>query len=228
MTSVQRFCGACGAESVSDADLFCRSCGVALRSSSGSPRSDATDANLKKSMWHLLFLDIFSESRLPRLWFFLHWLTLLVVLTILAVVIGVTYDAAGGQDDQGLESASTGVAILIGVPIVFWLARRRFHDMNRSGWWCLAMIVPLIHLVAFGALLFVKGTDGPNDYGPKPMMPHPTMKESYGRILMGLLFFLVAGFLVTATLLPYIYPFLLFAISVYLFFTGSIGYFRKK
>ena len=60
------------------------------------------------------------------------------------------------------------------------------------------------------------------------MMPHPTMKESYGRILMSLLFFLVAGFLVEATQLPYIYPFLLFAISVYLFFTGAIGYFRKK
>ena len=228
MTSVPRFCETCGTEFVSDADLFCRNCGVALRSSSGSPRSDAPDTNLKKSIWRLLFLDIFSESRLPRLWFFLHWLTLIVVLLISAVVVSFIYDAAGGQDDQGLESASTGIAILIGFPIMIWIARRRFHDQNQSGWWCLALIVPLFGLLAFGLLLLVKGTDGPNRYGPKPMMPHPTMKESYGRMLMSLPFFLVAGFMVTATQLPYIFPFLLFAISVYLFFTGAIGYFGKQ
>ena len=168
MTSVPRFCETCGTEFVSDADLFCRSCGVALRSSSGSPRNDAPDANLKKSMWRRLFLDIFSDSRLPRLWYFLHLLTLIVVLLIISTVISGIYYAAGGQDTQGLEFALTVVGILIGGPIMIWIARRRFHDQNQSGWWCLALIVPMFNLLAFGLLLFVKGTDGPNRYGPKP------------------------------------------------------------
>ena len=106
--------------------------------------NDGPDANLKKSkksMWRRLFLDIFSESRLPRLWYFLHWLTLIVVLMISAFIIGLIYYAAGGQDDQGLESALTGIATLIGFPISFWLARRRFHDMNRSGWWDIRTVV---------------------------------------------------------------------------------------
>ena len=48
---------------------------------------DAPDANLKKSMWRRLFLDISSESRLPRLWYFLHLLTMIVVLLIIYPVI---------------------------------------------------------------------------------------------------------------------------------------------
>ena len=168
MTSVSRFCETCGSEFVSDADLFCRSCGVAFRSSSGSPRNDAPDANLKKSMWRRLFLDIFSDSRLPRLRYFLHWLTVMVILLIIySIIIGI-YDAAGGQDEQALDAALRVVGILIGAPIMIWIARRRFHDQNQSGWWCLALIVPLFGLLAFGLLLLVKGTDGPNRYGPKP------------------------------------------------------------
>ena len=133
--------------------------------------NDGPDANLKKSkksMWRRLFLDMLQDSRLPRLWYFLHWLTVLVILLIIYFVIGFIYYAAGGQDDQALESAQTVVGILIGAPIFFWIARRRFHDQNQSGWWCLALIVPLFNLLAFRLLLFVKGSDGPNRYGPKP------------------------------------------------------------
>ena len=47
------------------------------------------------------------------------------------------------------------------------LHAKRWHDQNRSGWWQLIGIVPGIGM--FTALVmcgFVKGTDGPNDFGP--------------------------------------------------------------
>ena len=42
------------------------------------------------------------------------------------------------------------------------LAARRCHDRNHNGWW---MLIPLYFLV----MLFGKGDEGANDYGPDPL-----------------------------------------------------------
>jgi len=47
---------------------------------------------------------------------------------------------------------------------------RRFHDRNKSGWWCLIGFVPVIG--GFWLLIengFLKGSVGPNQYGPDPL-----------------------------------------------------------
>lgn len=47
---------------------------------------------------------------------------------------------------------------------------KRWHDIDRSGWWVLLNIVPVIGglacLIANG---FIGGTDGPNQYGDDPL-----------------------------------------------------------
>jgi len=49
---------------------------------------------------------------------------------------------------------------------------RRWHDRGKSGWWTLIALIPLVGaiwiLVECGCL---KGTDGPNAYGPDPLAP---------------------------------------------------------
>jgi uncharacterized membrane protein YhaH (DUF805 family) len=45
---------------------------------------------------------------------------------------------------------------------------RRLHDLDRTGWWI------LIALTGIGAILLIiwyvmKGTDGPNRFGPDPL-----------------------------------------------------------
>ncbi len=44
---------------------------------------------------------------------------------------------------------------------------------------------------------------------------------------MSIPFFLGAGVMVTVTLLPYVYPFILFMIGLYLFFKGAMRYLRN-
>jgi uncharacterized membrane protein YhaH (DUF805 family) len=53
-------------------------------------------------------------------------------------------------------------ALVIGV--IFTV--RRFHDLNWSGWWTVAMFVPLVNIVVIIPLLFFRGTKGANKYGP--------------------------------------------------------------
>ena len=59
------------------------------------------------------------------------------------------------------------------------------------------------------------------------VMRHPTMKPAYARMIVSIPFFLGAGYMAIATLLPYVYPFVLFLIGLYLFFKGAMRYLRN-
>ena len=48
-------------------------------------------------------------------------------------------------------------------------AIRRLHDLNRSGWFLIAAIIPLLNFVLGIYLLFFKGTEGYNQYGEDPL-----------------------------------------------------------
>jgi hypothetical protein len=59
-------------------------------------------------------------------------------------------------------------AAVIGATVIsVLLAIQRLHDFDASGWWSLAMLVPLLNLVLTIALLFAPGTSGTNRYGPQ-------------------------------------------------------------
>jgi uncharacterized membrane protein YhaH (DUF805 family) len=46
---------------------------------------------------------------------------------------------------------------------------RRLHDTERSGWWLLIALVPLIGAIVLLVFLTTKGTSGPNSFGPDPI-----------------------------------------------------------
>ena len=45
---------------------------------------------------------------------------------------------------------------------------RRLHDINKSGWWCLTCVTPLIIILII--FLWKKGDDSENKYGIKPSL----------------------------------------------------------
>lgn len=47
---------------------------------------------------------------------------------------------------------------------------RRLHDTNKSGWWVLLTLVPVLHL-AYLAWILTNGDKGPNRFGPDPKAP---------------------------------------------------------
>lgn len=45
---------------------------------------------------------------------------------------------------------------------------RRLHDTDRSGWWILISLVPLIGGLVLFVFYLIEGTRGPNRFGPDP------------------------------------------------------------
>lgn len=100
------------------------------------------------------------EGRLNRaqLWAF-------ILLYLAGVVIAGILDGLIGTG--GLLGAVYALAIIYPSICVY---ARRWHDRDKSGWWSLIALVPLIGalwiLIECGCL---KGTDGPNRFGPDPL-----------------------------------------------------------
>lgn len=78
----------------------------------------------------------------------------------------------------GFISVALGLGIII--PIIYiviiilgsiGLTIRRLHDINRSGMWILISFVPIIGELILLYWSIIKGTDGPNQYGPDPLAP---------------------------------------------------------
>ncbi len=88
-------------------------------------------------------------------WFWLlFWFVAYAVATFLDVMVGL-----------GLIGALVSLALLL--PSIA-VAVRRLHDLDRSGWWFLLV------LTGIGSILLIvwycmKGTTGPNSYGPDPL-----------------------------------------------------------
>ena len=58
-------------------------------------------------------------------------------------------------------------------PLLLWgiiIQIKRWHDLDRSGWWVLVNLIPglggLYTLIMCG---LIKGTSGPNKFGPDPL-----------------------------------------------------------
>lgn len=79
------------------------------------------------------------------------------------IVLGAVLGAMGMMEDGTGVVVVTGVSYALAIGVGLVLARRRAHDFDRSGWFGLLSLIPLVGLL----FLFVPGTDGENRYGKK-------------------------------------------------------------
>lgn len=48
-------------------------------------------------------------------------------------------------------------------------AVRRLHDLDKSGWWLLILLIPIVGTIIFIVWAATKGTTGDNRFGPDPL-----------------------------------------------------------
>lgn len=94
-------------------------------------------------------------------WFFMLFYS--IIILALAIVDSILF---GVDDDGALLPGLFGLASIL--PFVA-ITCRRLHDINKSGWWQLIQIVPIIGFIVLVVWLAKAGDAGDNQYGPKPL-----------------------------------------------------------
>ncbi|MGH6819525.1 MAG: DUF805 domain-containing protein [Methylocella sp.] len=121
------------------------------------------------------------EGRINRQKWWLGLIVLTVIEWTVFFVIGMVFGGGmmAGMDPNNPDAAGQAMGMLsvpmIIVLIIFlypWLAlyAKRWHDRGKSGWWSLIVLVPIIGTIwVLVELGFLRGTDGPNQYGNDPL-----------------------------------------------------------
>jgi uncharacterized membrane protein YhaH (DUF805 family) len=116
--------------------------------------------------WYLEALKkyaVFSgRARRMEFWYFVLFnLVVYIVLSLIDALLG-TYNIVSGV---GLLSGIYSLAVLIPT-LSLWV--RRLHDIDRTGWWILINLIPLIGTIVLLVFALTPGTPGSNRYGPDP------------------------------------------------------------
>lgn len=122
------------------------------------------------------------DGRIGRQSWWIGQIVLVVLNWIVMLILGLVFGTSmmGGMDtnippEQAAEMATKGMIPITIASLIFLypslaLYAKRWHDRGKSGWWSLLMFVPIIGwlwmLIECG---FLRGTDGPNQYGPDPI-----------------------------------------------------------
>lgn len=83
---------------------------------------------------------------------------------------------AGSRMNGGVLNAIFSLGIL--VPSIAVTARR-LHDIDKSGWWMLIAIIPLIGWIIAIVWYCTDGTRGPNRFGPDPKADLSDLHETF-------------------------------------------------
>lgn len=116
--------------------------------------------------WYLEVLKkyaVFSgRARRKEYWFFV--LFNIIISIVLAVIDGVT-GSFSPEAGMGLLRGIYTLAVLIpGIAV----SVRRLHDTERSGWWLLIALVPLIGAIVLLVFMVQDSKPGQNQYGANP------------------------------------------------------------
>jgi uncharacterized membrane protein YhaH (DUF805 family) len=114
--------------------------------------------------WKYLFTSFEGRIGRQQMWM---GIIVLVVASLIATVLDMLFGTIDIESGIGIIS---GLFALVSIYPAVALYAKRWHDRGKSGWWTLIIFVPLIGfiwwLVECG---FLRGTEGPNQYGPDPV-----------------------------------------------------------
>jgi uncharacterized membrane protein YhaH (DUF805 family) len=105
---------------------------------------------------------VFSgRARRKEFWMFVLFnVTISIILGFIDRLIGTDYGRG-----NGVLGTIYSLAVLLPSLGVTW---RRLHDTNRSGWWILIGLIPIIGWIVLLVFYAQEGKPGDNQYGPDP------------------------------------------------------------
>lgn len=121
------------------------------------------------------------DGRVTRREYWLFYVQLAIVFTALIVTASALTDVGRGPLGGAV------MAVLIGFYFYTFVATvtasvRRLHDHDKSGWFYLLAMIPLIGWIFFLIMMLTPGTPGDNNYGPDPREGERLAAEDFGKV----------------------------------------------
>ncbi|MEO7655021.1 MAG: DUF805 domain-containing protein [Sphingomicrobium sp.] len=108
------------------------------------------------------YADFSGRASRPEYWWF-------VLAQIVVLLVAMLLDSMLGTDfgDSGYGFIYMIAALALLLPAIA-VGVRRLHDTDRSGWWLLIALVPLIGAIVLIVFFASEGTSGDNQFGAPP------------------------------------------------------------
>ena len=123
--------------------------------------------------WQWLFSSFEGRINRAKFWIgsLVMWVLWIVVNVVFSTIFGMHYVEGNFMPTMGPVAWLVWVIIALALTYAtFALWAKRWHDRDKSGWWSLIFIVPIVGaiwvLVELGCL---PGSEGPNRFGPDPL-----------------------------------------------------------
>ncbi|HEY1498182.1 MAG TPA: DUF805 domain-containing protein [Acidobacteriaceae bacterium] len=120
--------------------------------------------------WYLLVLQKYAEfngrSRRKEYW---TYTLITMIFFIVLYSVGLFMIMQGNKLGIAVMGVYGLYALATFVPSLA-VCIRRLHDTNRSGWWILISLVPLVGGIILIVLLAIEGDPANNLYGPSPKL----------------------------------------------------------
>jgi len=111
------------------------------------------------------YATLSGRATRPEFW----WWVLFVILLNMATGIIDRIVIAPALGFEMLEkTAGQPLSLIVSLALIipgFCVSVRRLHDIDRSGWWLLINLIPIIGVLVYLFWLTRPGTDGANRYG---------------------------------------------------------------
>ena len=108
------------------------------------------------------YADFTGRAPRPEYWWF-------VLAQIIVLIIAMFLDSILGTDFGGSGYGLIYLVVALGLLVPALAAGvRRLHDTNRSGWWLLLALIPIVGAIILIVFLASAGDAGDNQYGPPP------------------------------------------------------------
>ena len=98
-----------------------------------------------------------------------YWLKFMLPYSVIYIVLAMLDMGSGSFDPTIGYGTYSGLFTLAGIIPSLAMGAKRCHDRDRSGWFLLVGLIPLVNIWLLIEVWFIKGTEGVNQYGPDPM-----------------------------------------------------------
>ena len=113
------------------------------------------------------------SGRASRSEYWLFLLMLLLMFLLWGVFLGILIGVSGTSNGNDyFKYIITAVHNILGLALIvpsIAVSVRRLHDIDKSGWWYLIKLIPIIGDIWLLVLYCIKGVEGQNKFGSDPL-----------------------------------------------------------